>query len=206
MICTEHRRSQQHRVRRADRLRRVWALVETLAAETGLTRTTLAARFCVSERQVQDDLAIVAGMGLRLTRRGGYLLVDEHGRAVSGGLTFAHLLALADALADHQDQLTREAAAALTGVAPLHLRPLAHELFAGERRPLFLTLARAILDGRPVRLTLAGGRTLDPLLPQLVLPYRGGWWLVGMAGQQDRVVALTERVEVEPWPALEIAS
>jgi predicted DNA-binding transcriptional regulator YafY len=190
----------------ADRFRRVWAIVEYVASHPGCTRRTLADHFAVAERTLQADLNTIRyGMGLPLTRRAGYrFAADDAPSARAFGLPEAYLLAhaLEQAAADSPSgaAAVRALAAKLPAIFPVHLRPLLRLALAsaldGAPGPVpdgvLQALAQAMRRGAGVRLRYgadaAGAFPLDPVLdPELVVPYQGGWYVIGQCRQTRTV-------------------
>jgi predicted DNA-binding transcriptional regulator YafY len=199
----------------ADRLRRVWAIVEYIAYHPGCTRRDLAQHFAIAERTLQADLnTIRQEMGLPLVRRGGYrFATEDDARPVPFGLGDAHLLAqaLRRVAADGpaSTEAVRSLSARLPLLFPVHLRPLLSRALDGSRAAgdtspgdrVLAVLAQALQRRAPVRLRYLS----DPadrlsqvavLRPQVVVPYLGGWYLIGECQQtrKMRIVAL-EAVE-----------
>ena len=190
----------------ADRFRRVWAIVEYIAGHPGCTRRALADRFAVAERTLQADLNTIRyEMGLPLARRGGYrFLADDAPSGRAFGLPEAHLLARAleqaAAAGPAEPAAIHALAARLLAMFPAHLRPLLRLVFAGmlgasaEPVPeaVLRVLAQAIQRGASVRLHYGAAAPLsfptDPVLdPELVVPYRGGWYVIGQCRQTRTV-------------------
>ncbi len=192
----------------ADRFRRVWAIVKYIASHPGCTRRALADHFAVAERTLQADLnTIRSEMGLPLARRGGYRFLDDDAPRVRAfGLPEAYLLARAlEQAAAHgpaEPAAIRALAARLPAMFPAHLRPLLHLTLAGARGAdaqsvadgVLQVLAQAMQRGAGVRLHYGANAPLalaaDPVLdPELVLPYQGGWYVIGQ-GRQTRAVRM----------------
>jgi predicted DNA-binding transcriptional regulator YafY len=185
----------------ADRFRRVWAIVEYVASHPGCTRRTLADHFAVAERTLQADLNTIRyDMGLPLARRDGYrFLADEAPPRRAFGLPEAYLLAraLQRAASDGPGDPAafRALAAGLPALFPAHLRPLLGLVFgtagaAGEpmAEGVLQALAQAMHRGAGVRLHYGPDApisvALDPVVdPELVVPYQGGWYLIGQCRQ-----------------------
>src|SRR5438105_13133857 len=102
-----------------DRFRRLWAIVEFIAAHPGCSRGQLADHFALSERQLQADLNVVRlEMGLPLVRRRGYRFLAEDDQCRPPlGLADAGMLGVA----------LRHAGAGAR-IAPAALRSLAEQL------------------------------------------------------------------------------
>jgi predicted DNA-binding transcriptional regulator YafY len=199
----------------ADRLRRVWAIVEYVAYHPGCTRRDLAQHFAIAERTLQADLnTIRQEMGLPLVRRGGYrFATEDEARLVPFGLGDAHLLAQALRRLATDGAASADAVRSLTARLPLlfpvHLRPLLSRALdgpraAGDSSPgdrVFAVLAQALQRGAPVRLRYlsdpAARLVQDAVVrPEVVVPYLGAWYLIGECQQtrKMRIVAL-EAVE-----------
>ncbi|HLH24056.1 MAG TPA: WYL domain-containing protein [Chloroflexota bacterium] len=201
----------------ADRFRRVWAIVEYIATHPGCTRRALADHFAVAERTLQADLNTIRyEMGLPLTRRGGYRFVSDDGPgARSFGLPEAYLLARAleqAATGPAGAVAVRALAAKLPALLPIHLRPLLRLTLAGalasgaEPVPdaVLGVLAQAMQRGAGVRLRYGAEASatfaVDPVLdPELVVPYQGGWYLIGQCRQ-------TRTVRMYPLDSVQQAS
>jgi predicted DNA-binding transcriptional regulator YafY len=190
----------------ADRFRRVWAIVEYVAGHPGCTRRALADQFAVAERTLQADLNTIRyEMRLPLARRGGYRFVaDDAPSARAFGLPEAYLLAraleraTADGPAD--PAAIRALAARLPALFPAHLRPLLQLTLAGARGAaaepvpdaVLQALAQAMQRGAGVRLHYGADAPIsfpaDPVLdPELVVPYQGGWYVIGQCRQTRSV-------------------
>lgn len=187
-----------------DRFRRIWQVVEEIAAQPGLTRADLARRFHLSERQVQADLNIIRDdMRLPLVRRGGYRFVAEGPSSVPLTLREAQLLVLVLGRALGGGSVPKERLRIALrkmpyAVAP-HLQPLVERTVdavcdrgTGQH---FLALADALLAGHWVRLDYPPHEspiTVDaPIVrPELLVPYLGGWFVVGELYGRPRTVML----------------
>lgn len=181
----------------ADRLRRIWDIVEEIAAHPGHSRAELAELFGYGERQVQDDLNIIRReMGLPLVRRQGYRFMDDG--SIGSGLTAreAQLAVFALDRADRAGLMPRGEAGPLldklVGAFPPHLRPLVARTVRALRRPdsrerVFTALADAILTGQTVRLRWTGDSRQGALerpspvgRPLALLPWLDRWFVVGV--------------------------
>ena len=190
----------------ADRFRRVWAIVEYVASHPGCTRRTLADHFAVAERTLQADLNLIRyEMGLPLARRDGYRFVSDDAPGMPAfGLPDAYLLARALELAAAETPpgpaAVRALAAKLPGLLPAHLRPLLHLALAsvldGSAEPVPVAvldvLVQAMQRGAGVRLRYGPDAPVtfspDPVLdPELIVPYQGGWYLIGQCRQTHTV-------------------
>ncbi|MGE3267129.1 MAG: helix-turn-helix transcriptional regulator [Chloroflexota bacterium] len=191
----------------ADRFRRIWHVVEDIAAHPGKSRRELADKFHLSERQIQADLNIIrAEMRLPLVRRQGYRFVAEG--APSGDSAFdlreAQLLVmiLRQASRDRSipaDRL-RSMMRKLPAMFPPHLQPLvARTLEAvtgrqgGREQQVFAALADGLLRGASVKLHYPPGDfssvVSEPIVqPELLLPYLSSWYVVGHCQQRNRVM------------------
>lgn len=187
----------------ADRFQRIWQIVECIAREPGLSRRELAERFALSERQVQADLNVIRSeMRLPLVRRQGYRFVYED--SAPGGvldLKEAQILLYLLRRAQQESSVPPEALsrliAKLPALFPPHLQPLVEKMVANNpprRRTdaLFETLARAIVNGRNVRLRYPRGTPLAPVTPEvqptLLLPYLDSWYLIGVCKPKNRLM------------------
>lgn len=190
----------------ADRFRRIWHIAQRIADEPGYTRFDLARLFNLSERQVQADLNIIrADMRLPLVRRQGYRFEDGAGTGVTAGaLNIDDVLRLVTIMAAARQSaidVGPDLATKLSNLAPLHLRPLAHELFLDQHRDRLRQIAEAALspDERAVRVLVTSGQTVT-VRPELIVPYRGVWWMVGaLEGVgRARMWRLDQVLTVEP--------
>jgi predicted DNA-binding transcriptional regulator YafY len=190
-----------------DRFRRVWAIVEHIASNPGCGRRELAEHFSLSERQLQADLNVIRmDMSLPLVRRQGYRFLPAP-EPPEGRFDFAdaQLLALAlshaatEGLASPEH--VRALAAKLPDVFPSHLRPVVRRaLHAAAGQPadpaqeaVFDVLGQALRCGSQVRLRYSARRRahlpLEPVVhPEMVVPYLGGWYVIGECQQSRRVM------------------
>jgi predicted DNA-binding transcriptional regulator YafY len=193
----------------ADRLWRVWELVQEIAARPGQTRHELARRFALSERQVQADLDVIREeLGLAIVRHQGYRFRAD--QAAGSGLTLHDARVLADLVQCgiqseniHPESL-RSLARKLPSCFPVHLQPLVRCLFEGQcytaralDQRLLASLLDALLEQRRVRLYLAGDRrrgTSLSVLPLAVLPRAGSWWLLARAHDGRRMALRREQI------------
>lgn len=202
----------------ADRIRRIWAIAQEIADAPGHSRPELAARFFLSERQVQADLNLVRdALGLPLIRRHGYRFAEEGGAAGPSTMTIQNALTLVAALgllASSQRAADRSAVADAARRLPLsfpaHLAPLATRLFAtvgktGGADRGFLAVCEAMRAETWVGLRPAvrAGRfhyaETRVLRPELVLPLYGGWYALGATlDGKERMVCLDNLEAVEP--------
>lgn len=181
----------------ADRFRRIWHVVEHIAAEPGHSRRELAEKFHLSERQVQADLNIIrSDMRLPLVRRSGYRFVSEGpmGGAGCPDLREAQLLVMILGAVRHDRSIPKGRIAALAaklpGMFPSHLTPIVERTLdavtsggAGQQR-VFAGLADALLHSSWVKLHYPPGDyscpVPDPIMrPELLLPYLSSWYVVG---------------------------
>lgn len=194
----------------ADHFRRVWAIVEEIAASPGHSRRTLADKFHLSERHMQHDLTLIrTTMRLPLVRRNGYRFCDE-GLATGDGaihLQDAQLLVmvLRQAMKDRSvpsDRLHR-LVAKLPGMFPAHLQPMvALMLDAMTHQPdrqqqVMAEIGDVLLRGGWAKLhypsaALPWSIGDQPIVkPELLLPYLDSWFVVGeLAHQRGRSVML----------------
>jgi predicted DNA-binding transcriptional regulator YafY len=192
----------------ADRFRRIWTIVEEIAAAPGKSRLQLAQMFHLSERQVQADLNIIRiDMALPLVKRQGYRFAEEGGQSSSLKLVDAQLLILALRTAQRDPSIPRDRLAALVDklpeLAPSHIRPLVRQTIQAVRSPrsnnegqVFYALADALLRGSWVQLhyprQAPAGWTSDgpePIVkPELLLPYRERWYLVAEVRRDSKAV------------------
>jgi len=188
-----------------DRLSRIWAMIEYIAENPGTSRRTLAAKYSLSERQVQEDLRVVREeLRFPLVRRKGYRFSAGDDRVVLD-FTFSEARALIAALRGASldrgcsVEPLRSLVSKLPNVFPLHLQPLMRKCLEslGNSEPaledrVFLALTEALFERRPVRLHLDSrgvGPLQDPVVePQLLMPYLGSWYMVGHCRQKKRVM------------------
>ena len=191
----------------ADRIRRVWRIVEDIAQEPGKGRE-LAESFALSERQVQADLNLIrADMSLPLVRRQGYRFeTDQNGNGPTFTLREAQLLLLAvRQLGRERVVLQRELTALLRklpSLFPLHLRPLAERIVqsmmptpprgSGDDDMFSLISEAAVRKGQ-VQLHYSGSSLSTPIQDpivrvELLVPYAESWYLIGMCQQRNRLM------------------
>lgn len=200
----------------ADRFRRIWHVVEEVAACPGRSRAELADLFHLSERQVQADLNIIrVDMRLPLVRRQGYRFVDDvaaDGERGGFSLQDAQLLVMIARQAARDRSVPSKSLASLLERLPLafppHVRPLVQQTVSAIMAPpskgqqVLLALTEAMLRDRWVRLHCAPGTAVSPpepvMRPSLLLPYLGRWYVLG-EHQHDgrtRMLALADVVAV----------
>ncbi|MSQ24138.1 MAG: hypothetical protein EXR58_06260 [Chloroflexi bacterium] len=188
-----------------ERFRRVWTLAEFISSHPGASRSQLARRFSISERQLQADLGIIRReIGLPLVRAHGYRLHSEG--IPDQGLTLRDIHTLFQVL----DRASRDPSIAqaevvalasrLLAAFPPYLRPLAEQTLVRGRQseggvapPLLDSLTEALVDQAVAKLTFATGRgphfPIETLIrPELLIPYRTIWHLVGWSDQQKRLL------------------
>lgn len=187
----------------ADRFRRIWHIVEHIAANPGRSRFELADLFHLSERQVQADLNIIrADMGLPLKRRQGYRFMDEAPPVASMDLREAQLLVmiLRQSMKDRSIPSARLGSlmGKLPAMFPAHLRPLVQRTLeavtaprTGQQQQVFAALADGLLRGVYVKLHYPPGDFSSPIAepivrPELLLPYLNRWYVIGECKQRNR--------------------
>jgi len=212
-----------HRRLVAERFRRIWALVEEIAAHAGKSRKELASQFALSERQVQADLNVIRReMNLPLVRKQGYrFLTDAQDTGPQFSLAEAQLLLMLLRRAAHDPSLPvdrlRSLMVKLPYLFPLHLRPLVAKTLeaanasdrGGRQQEMFAALAEALLRKSYVKLHYPAGDPVssiqEPIVqPEVLFPYCKSWHLIGRCRQRDRmmvfdldtVVAVTAAVGV----------
>ena len=133
----------------AERLLRVWRLVEDIARTPGKSRGQIAREQALSERQVQDDLSLIREeFSLPLVRRQGYRFAEEGAGKPSEPLSLAEaqLLLLLIRRAARDPSLpadrTRSMIAKLPALFPPYLRPLAARTLAATEGDEALLLSR----------------------------------------------------------------
>jgi predicted DNA-binding transcriptional regulator YafY len=189
----------------ADRFRRIWHIVEDIAAYPGSSRRELADKFHLSERQVQADLNVIrADMRLPLVRRQGYRFTAEAldaAGALTPDLREAQLLVLLLRRARTDRAIPTDRLDALMSKLPLmfppHLQPLVQQTLDAVRSPrsqaerqVFAALADGILHGTDVRLHYAADDVStslrEPVIrPELLLPYLDSWYVIGACRQRQ---------------------
>ena len=196
-----------HRRLVAERFRRIWQLVEDIAAHPGKSRKELASQFALSERQVQADLNVIRReMNLPLVRRQGYrFLTDTEETGPQFSLAEAHLLLLLLQRAAHDPSLPverlRGVMVKLPSLFPLHLRPLVAKTLeaasvsdrGSRQQEIFGTLAEAQLRRSYVKLHYPAGDPVsaiqEPIVqPEVVFPYCQSWHLIGTCRQRNRMM------------------
>jgi predicted DNA-binding transcriptional regulator YafY len=204
-IAWENRMNQGARTRLvADRFRRVWHIVEQIAAQPGWSRRELADKFHLSERQIQADLDIVRrDMRLPLVRVQGYRFVSEVTPSSPGGFTLQEAILLASILKQTSSGQRRQAAfgslvSKLPALFPPHLGPIVARTLAtlADDRPspqarVVAAVAEAILADRWIKLEYAlADRDVplrDPIVrPELLIPYLDSWYVIGRDRDADR--------------------
>jgi predicted DNA-binding transcriptional regulator YafY len=192
----------------ADRIRRVWRIVEDIAQEPGKGRRDLANTFSLSERQVQADLNLIrADMRLPLVRHQGYRFeTTRNGVGATFTLREAQLLLLAvGQLGRDRSVMQRELTALLRklpSLFPPHLRPLAERILqsmmpGNGRGPddgdLFKTLSEAAVRKGQVQLHYPVSDLSTPIQDpivrvELLVPFDESWYLIGVCQQRDRLM------------------
>ena len=177
----------------AARLLRIWHLAEHIAANPGESRLDLSRRFHVSERQIQGDLLILReDMGLPLIRRSGYRFVGEGPASGPAALTLHEALVMVMVLshADRDPSIPKAALARiadrLPNVFPPHVQPFVAAIVpvlraprpTGEQRVL-LAVMNALLRSTWVQCHRARGQGDPVIRPEVLLPFRGGWHVLG---------------------------
>lgn len=194
-----------------DHFRRIWALVQHIAEHPCMTRAELADAFHLSERQMQADLMVIRHeMGLPLARRSGYVFVDESGRPVGSGLSFADAVLLLESL---RLSLRRRLlpSAAMRGLfaniaetcAP-HLRPFVREaarrILSGHDAGAWEAAVKATAGGHSLRFRQRRKDGLSPdrseMAPEILVPLHRDWYVVGSGRLNgDRPRTLMVRVD-----------
>lgn len=179
-----------------DRLRRVWAIIVDIYREPDILRRTLAQRYGISERQIQEDLRLVEDLGFPLYRQKGYRFLGSHPMPpVSFVVDEAIALFLALQQIVVQPGLkTGELTTALSKLCSLFppaLQPLLHEVLdagdrgrpAGPRERILLELGHALAAHHSVWIryeTASRGDAESERLgdPYELLPHLRSWYLV----------------------------
>jgi predicted DNA-binding transcriptional regulator YafY len=190
-----------------DRFRRLWAIVEFVAAKPGCSRGQLAEHFALSERQLQADLNVIRlEMGLPLVRRQGYRFLEDGGQGTpSLGLADAEILGVALRQAAASGTIAPAALRSLIdklpALFPCHLRPFLVRALAAvhdegaarDEDEVLMVVVRAIETGSALRLRYGAERNAallaEPVVvPELLVPYRGSWYLIGHCEQRGRAL------------------
>jgi len=188
-----------------DRFKRIWAIADFIAGQPGATRSQLAEAFALSERQIQADLNVMRDdLGLPILRREGYRFAGGGNESAEMGVRDVATLAAIMQRAWQEptparDQLL-ELARRLPTAFPAHLRALATKAIeppeatsGGPAADVFLALLDAVVEGRAVRVHYRAARDLvagDEAIiePQILMPYRDSWYLIGQTPQRQRLV------------------
>lgn len=202
----------------ADRLRRIWALVEYIAQHPGCSRRDLARQFALSERQLQADLELVRReMALPLVRRQGYRFAQAQAAASVSlpeltllGRALQHAAAAGVASSEAVQRLATH----LPDVLPPHWRALGEAALAraaggpsdGARDALLDALAQALSERTPlfVRYQPAlGGPVWESTLEvELVLPLEQRLYLLGQCAERRRLLLIDFDAVLQARPAL----
>ena len=186
---------------------RIWALAEYIYGHPGVTRSVLAHRFSVSERQVQSDMTLMRkDLALPLNRSHGYHLgagaVDQ---ATLSMRDISTLFQVIDRALRDQSISRKELNATvgrLVEAFPPHLQQLARGTLSPEAAvdgrpasPLLASLVTALVERQPVKLRFASspgpGHPIESILkPEVLLPYQGDWYVVGWFEAHKRYVML----------------
>jgi len=196
-----------HKRLAAERFRRIWELVEDVASTPGKSRKELAAKFALSERQVQADLNVIRReMSLPLVRRQGYrFLTDAPDCGPQFSLAEAQLLLMLLQRAAHDPSLPNDRLRAmmikLPFLFPLHLRPLVIKTMeaanardrGGKQHEIFASIAEALLLKSYVKLHYPAGDPVsaiqEPIVqPEVLFPYCKSWHLIGNCRQRGRMM------------------
>jgi len=209
----------RYKLEETKRIGRVLAIVQLVAAQPKQwRRRDLAARFEVSERQIDKDLQLVRhGLVLLLRHVPAGYHFDGLPRLAAAPLTFEESLALILAAQSAQEAEgidSADLAAALSRLEmqfPMPIRDLLHQATgrrsrdfqAVHRKETLATLERAMAGHRKVALTYAtatrdGAVTERVVQPYAVLRYVRSWYLVGYCELRqavlmfkiDRIVAI----------------
>jgi predicted DNA-binding transcriptional regulator YafY len=192
----------------ADRFKRIWSVVEFISDTPGLTRKELADRFALSERQLQSDLNVIRDeMGLPLTRLHGYRFASgpPSDRAVKDlTLRDLHTLFLVVHRAAQDPAIPKDAfadvVAKLPNAFPPPLQPLVRKTLSaysgdefGPTPEVYAYLADALVRRRPVKLNYPPrnvvGYLTEPIVdPEILLPHKSSWYLIGRCHQRKRDV------------------
>lgn len=190
----------------ADRFRRIWHIVEEIAAAPGQTRHDLGKKFHLSERQIQADLNIIRmDMRLPLVRRQGYRFAQE-GVPTGGETCFdlheAQLLVMILRQSVKDRAIPSERLGSLMrklpSMFPVHLAPVVERTLeavtaprSGQQQQVFAALAEALLRSVPVTLHYPLDDLSSPIpqpivTPELLVPYLRSWFVIGECQQLGR--------------------
>ncbi len=188
----------------AERLRRIWQMVEDIAHLPGKSRAQLAREFALSERQIQSDLNVIrTEMALPLVRRQGYRFSSADADAGPPfSLAEAHLLLVLLRRATRDPAIPSDRLRSLTAklpyLFPVYLRPLVVKTLesvnaggSSKREATLATLADALLRKRYVKLHYPAGDPLHALhepvvLPEVLFPHLSSWFVIGHCRQRSR--------------------
>jgi predicted DNA-binding transcriptional regulator YafY len=192
----------------ADRFKRIWSVVEFISDTPGLTRKELADHFALSERQLQADLNVIRDeIGLPLTRIHGYRFADgrqSDQKVKDLTLRDLHTLFLVVHRSSEDPAIPQDAfaefVAKLPDAFPPPLRPLVRQTLRpysadefGPTPEVYAHLAEALLRHRPVKLNYPPRNTVgyltEPIVdPEILLPHKSSWYLIGRCHQRKRDV------------------
>ncbi|HZT07359.1 MAG TPA: hypothetical protein VFC51_10045 [Chloroflexota bacterium] len=189
----------------SDRLQRIWAIVERIDQEPGLSRSQLAAEFSLSERQLQADLVVIREqLGFPLHRQRGYRFATGAGNHpqldLRDAVVIAEVARGACANPDLSTVALRETLARLIPAFHAPTQPLVRALLV-EPGPddafvsALRTIASAIVEKEPLAIPLAtasrppgSGEIL--VAPRALVPIGGDWVVLGYAVELQRVVTV----------------
>lgn len=183
------------------RLHRVWRVAEEIAANPGQQRVELARTFCLSERHIQSDINLIRHtMGLPLIRQQGYRFAGE-GPSVASGLTLqeAQVLLVIFSRARQDPAVSTEQLLAIRDrlvlLFPIHLQAIVSATMAvlDANRPtplqaVLLAVLQALLRGAWVKLMRPGTDNDLVIRPDVLLPFFGGWYVLGEEHRHHRFV------------------
>lgn len=205
----------------ADRFKRIWAIVEAIDRQPGLTRSELAVRFALSERQLQADLNVVRReIGMPLIREHGYRFATVVEEKPTFTLRDVYTVFLVVRSASNDPSVPRDALDELSGklyrAFPITLQPLVRKALTpwadpgfGPPPEAFALLADALARQQPVKLRYPPrsgmGFFTEPIVdPHIVLPHLGAMYLIGHCHQRRRELMFPleslEDVCAEPGP------
>ncbi len=192
----------------ADRFKRIWSVVQYISDRPGMTRRELAEHFALSERQLQSDLNVIRDeMGFPLMRIHGYRFAETHpDEQATKDLTIRDLHTLfvlvhhasadptipKDAFAEIVQKLPSAFPAPLQPLVRKTLCPYSGDEF-GPTPEVYAHLTEALIRHCPVKLNYpprnSVGYLTEPIVdPEILLPHKNSWYLIGRCHQRKRDV------------------
>ena len=189
-----------------ERFKRIWALAEYITAHPGVTRSALAHRFTVSERQLQADLTVMRrDLGLPLSRSRGYRLGSDPQDGAGLSLRDVHTLFVVLERAARDSSIPSDELAStanrLVDAFPGYLRPLARAALVpsdevrGPIAALIASIIGAIVKQDVVKLRFSAAPSASHPIesvvrPEVLLPYQGTWYLIARLELHQRLTML----------------